>query len=65
MALPASLDTSRPSAGSRPIVTGVTCVGDVTDVQLHVNELRLAARVPDRAAFEIGERFNAGVAFIR
>jgi len=41
--------------GVRAIVTGVTCVGDVTEVQLRVNELRLVARVPDRPAFEIGD----------
>ena len=33
----------------------MTCVGDVTEVQLRVDDLRLVARVPDRAAFEIGD----------
>jgi iron(III) transport system ATP-binding protein len=47
------LETGGP--GVRAIVTGVTCVGDVTEVQLRVNDLRLVARVPDRAAFEVGD----------
>ena len=34
-------------AGVRATVTGVTCVGDVTEVQLRVDDLRLVARVPD------------------
>jgi iron(III) transport system ATP-binding protein len=41
--------------GVRAIVTGVTCVGDVTEVQLRVNDLRLVARVPDRTVFAIGD----------
>jgi iron(III) transport system ATP-binding protein len=42
-------------AGVRAIVTDVTCVGDATEVQLQVDDLRLMARVPDRAAFEVGD----------
>jgi iron(III) transport system ATP-binding protein len=42
-------------AGVRAIVTGVTCVGDVTEVHLRIDDLRLVARVPDRAAFAIGD----------
>ena len=42
-------------AGVRAIVTGVTCVGDVTEVQLRVDDLRLVARVPDQTAFAIGD----------
>jgi len=41
--------------GVRAIVTGVTCVGDATEVQLRVDDLRLVARVADRAAFDIGD----------
>jgi iron(III) transport system ATP-binding protein len=41
--------------GVRAIVTGVTCVGDVTEVQLLVDDLRLMARVPDQAAFKVGD----------
>ncbi len=41
--------------GVRAIVTGVTCVGDVTEVQLRVDNLRLVARVTDQAAFKIGD----------
>ena len=47
------LETGGP--GVRAIVTGVTCVGDVTEVQLRVDELRLVARVSERAAFEVGD----------
>ena len=47
------LETGGP--GVRAIVTGVTCVGDVTEVQLRVDDLRLVARVTDQAAFEIGD----------
>lgn len=42
-------------SGIRAIVTDVTCVGEVTEVQLRVNDLRLVARLPDRAAFDIGD----------
>ena len=47
------LETGGP--GVRAIVTGITCVGDVTEVQLRVDDLRLVARVPDHTAFEIGD----------
>ena len=42
-------------SGVRAIVTGVTCVGDVTEVQLRVNGVQLVASVQDRSAFEIGD----------
>jgi iron(III) transport system ATP-binding protein len=42
-------------AGVRAIVTRVTCVGDGTEVLLRVDDLRLMVRVPDRAAFAIGD----------
>ena len=41
--------------GVRGLVTGVTRVGDVTEVQLRVNDLRLVASVSDPAAFAIGD----------
>jgi iron(III) transport system ATP-binding protein len=47
------LETGGP--GVRAIVTGMTCVGEVTEVQLRVNDLRLVAWVSDRAASEIGD----------
>jgi iron(III) transport system ATP-binding protein len=47
------LETGGP--GVRAIVTGVTCVGDATEVQLRVDDLRLIARVMDKAVFEIGD----------
>jgi iron(III) transport system ATP-binding protein len=46
------LETGGP--GVRAIVTGVACVGDVTEVQLRVNDLRLVATVQAQA-FQIGD----------
>ena len=42
-------------AGVRAIVTGVTCVGDVTEVLLRVNDLQLMARIAEPRAFAIGD----------
>ncbi len=41
--------------GVRATVTGVTCIGDVTEVQLRVADLRLVARVADQAGFAVGD----------
>jgi iron(III) transport system ATP-binding protein len=41
--------------GVRAVVTGVTRLGDGTEVQLRVDDLRLVARVSDQAAFAIGD----------
>jgi iron(III) transport system ATP-binding protein len=48
-----SLHTS--GAGVRALVTGVTCIGDVTEVQLRVDDLQLVARIPDTAPFAVGD----------
>jgi iron(III) transport system ATP-binding protein len=42
-------------AGVRAVVTGVTCVGDATEVQLRLGDLRLVARIPDAAPFAVGD----------
>jgi iron(III) transport system ATP-binding protein len=41
--------------GVRAVVTGVTCVGDVTEVDLRVQDRRLVARVPEPTTFTIGD----------
>jgi iron(III) transport system ATP-binding protein len=41
--------------GVRATVTGITCVGEVAEVQLLIADLRLMARVSDQAAFAIGD----------
>jgi len=41
--------------GVRAVVTGVTCVGDATEVQLRVGDLRLVAQVPDSSSVAVGE----------
>lgn len=41
--------------GVRGIVTGVTRIGGVTEVQLLVNDLRLVAAVPDSTGFDVGD----------
>jgi iron(III) transport system ATP-binding protein len=41
--------------GVRATVTGVTCIGDVTEVQLRVADLRLVARVADHSGFAVGD----------
>ena len=41
--------------GVRATVTGVTCIGDVTEVQLRVADLRLVARVADQTGFAVGD----------
>ena len=48
-----TLDTG--GRGVRAIVTSVTCVGDVKEVQVRAGDLRLVARVPDQAPFAIGD----------
>jgi iron(III) transport system ATP-binding protein len=42
-------------SGVRGLVTGVTCVGDTTEVQLRVDGLRIVARVSDETSFSIGD----------
>jgi len=41
--------------GVRATVTGVTCMGDATEVQLRVADLRLVARVADQTSFAVGD----------
>ena len=41
--------------GVRATVIGVTCIGDVTEVQLRVADLRLVARVADQTGFAVGD----------
>lgn len=41
--------------GVRGRVTGVTCIGDATEVQLRVDDLRIMARVSDMTSFSIGD----------
>jgi iron(III) transport system ATP-binding protein len=48
-------------SGVRAVVTGVTCVGDVTEVQLRVNDLQLVARVPDLASITVGDTARVSV----
>jgi iron(III) transport system ATP-binding protein len=41
--------------GVRATVTGVTCMGDATEVHLRVADLRLVARVADQTSFAVGD----------
>lgn len=41
--------------GVRGVVTGVTCLGDATEVQLTVRDLPIVARVSDVTGFSIGD----------
>ncbi len=47
--------------GVRAIVTGVTCVGDVVEVQLRVNGLRVMATVPDPVTFGVGDHPHVSI----
>jgi len=42
-------------SGVRAIVTGVTCIGDATEVHLRVDDLQLIARVSDLRSFAVGD----------
>ncbi len=42
-------------SGVRGVVTGVTCLGDDTEVHVRVDDLRLVARVSDMTSFSIGD----------
>ena len=41
--------------GVRATVTGVTCIGDTTEVHLRIADLRLVARVADQTTFTVGD----------